>query len=320
MSKYLDADNTTQIECAVRDQDGNLAATKAYRVFYNGKGQTTIADDLADEIGNDPIKSGELFSSEDSTPAALPDANANHQITVNYMIEGEVEPLTPTVRAFEEGQSIYWEIALRTTYGAPISKESSDAEQVNFDFNKDYTQLVIISKDDQGFMGITHDINITITYSEQQGKYRIKVYKQNTDDDNYTVDEVLSETKIAPAQTAIPTQEDMRELDGFVILSNEFETVAITSVSEVSIFYNRLYFLSVFSWNGGINGPESFLERYEKKFPVVNQPSKDGYWFNGWTDQSGTPVDLPSTVPCQDIVYQASWVPAKEVAKVKIVY
>lgn len=157
---------------------------------------------------------------------------------------------------------------------------------------------------------LTADIETTVYYLPALVEYKVEVFLQNAENDNYTK---LDTTIIRYAETGslVPdftqTQPDDVKLEypGFYPLLHEMPEVAADGSTRVELYFDRYYYLINFNLNGGY-GVEPIYSRYGTTIEV-NVPERPGYAFAGWVDANGNAVNIPDTMPINGGKYDATW-------------
>ena len=145
---------------------------------------------------------------------------------------------------------------------------------------------------------ISKDETYTVTYSAAEVEYTVKHYKQNVDNDNYTLE--ATETKKGFTESAVGGSLAKTDYTGFYSLLYDTTTkIAADGSTEVEIKYDRYYYLMNFDLGGGY-GVEPIYARYGTPISVGN-PTRPGYTFKGWTPS------LPATMPAENTKFTATW-------------
>ena len=137
----------------------------------------------------------------------------------------------------------------------------------------------------------------TVTYQPAEVGYTVKLFLQNTTNDDYTLHSSVPKTGL----TNSPVGEGLGEdIEGFTTLLYDTTTrIAADGSTEVKIYYDRNYYLMSFDLDGGY-GVEPIYARYGA--PVsVGVPTKGGYEFTGWTPA------IPAAVPASNLTFKANW-------------
>lgn len=137
----------------------------------------------------------------------------------------------------------------------------------------------------------------TVTYKPAEVEFTVKHYKQNVDDDNYT----LADTETKNGYTESPVGANLATTyEGFYSLLYDTTTkIAADGSTVVEIYYDRYYYLMNFDLDGGY-GVEPIYARYDAPISV-GTPTKPGYSFNGWDPE------LPATMPAESATHKATW-------------
>lgn len=137
----------------------------------------------------------------------------------------------------------------------------------------------------------------TVTYRPAEVGFTVKLFLQNTTNDDYTLHSSVHKTGL----TNSPVGEGLGEdIEGFTTLLYDTTTkIAADGSTEVKIYYDRNYYLMSFDLDGGY-GVEPIYARYGA--PVsVGEPTKGGYEFTGWTPA------IPAAVPASNLTFKANW-------------
>ena len=178
------------------------------------------------------------------------------------------------------------------------------------------------------YTNIQNDDTITVTYKPTNVNYTVIHYKQNIDNDNYTVFE--TEIKQGLTKSIVPevskiykdyngnTVYEDENYKGFYNLLYEKPEIAADGSTVVEVYYDRYYYLMNFDLDGGY-GVEPIYARYGATIINVEIPTKAGYTFKSWSLDGTTTVELPRTMPAENCIYKAIW-EMDETAKVTIVF
>ena len=138
----------------------------------------------------------------------------------------------------------------------------------------------------------------TVTYKPAEVNFTVKHYQQNVSDDKYTLAD--TETKKGYTKSAVGEGLARTDYEGFYsLLYDTAMEIAADGSTVVEIYYDRYYYLMNFDLDGGY-GVEPIYARYGAAVSV-NDPTKPGYTFNGWTPA------IPATMPAQNTSYAANW-------------
>jgi len=148
--------------------------------------------------------------------------------------------------------------------------------------------------------GIAQHITVTVTYEPTLVDYTVIHKHQNTDSDNYTEVERVTERGLTGA--VVPDKDIARSYPGFYSLLYEQPTIAANGSTVVEISYDRYYYLVSFELSGGY-GVDPVYGRYGSEIGDVGEPTRPGYDFLGWN------VEVPETIPAGHTVITALWKP-----------
>lgn len=167
---------------------------------------------------------------------------------------------------------------------------------------------------------VTENIVYTVTYLPASVEYKVAVYFQNVDDDNYTFQSVETLTGL----TGSKVPQNTVTYEGMYELLHETPEIAANGSTLIEVYFNRIYYLTRFELDGGF-GVYSIYARYGSELAGnVGTPIKPGYSFVGWDDVTGgtgdgIADDIPDTVQDEERVYKAIW-KQNATAKVRIVF
>ncbi len=153
--------------------------------------------------------------------------------------------------------------------------------------------------------GLT-DLSFNATWlASNETPYTVEHWKQNIDDDNYTIAE--SDTQSLTGTTAAQTNAAANSYVGFTAQQFAQDTIAADGSTVIKIYYNRNTTVYTFNLNGGnwnnstenktVNG------RYGATVTAPANPALTGYTFNGWN------ATVPSFFGTENATFTASWTP-----------
>lgn len=158
------------------------------------------------------------------------------------------------------------------------------------------------------FASVTEDITYTVIYQPTEVEYKIEVFFQNPEDDNYTFQS--TETLYGLTGTTVPHLTISYE--GMYELLHETPKIAANGSTILEVYFNRTYYLTKFDLDGGY-GVYSIYARYGSQLSShVGTPTKAGHTFIGWddiTDGNGDGIAdvISETVPATNKIYKALW-------------
>lgn len=137
----------------------------------------------------------------------------------------------------------------------------------------------------------------TVNYYPAEVEFTVEHYKQNVNDDNYTLSD--TETKKGITESLVGANL-ATTYEGFYSLLYDTSTkIAADGSTVVKVYYDRYYYLMNFDLDGGY-GVEPIYARYGATINV-GTPTKPGYSFNGWNPE------LPATMPAESATHKATW-------------
>ena len=163
------------------------------------------------------------------------------------------------------------------------------------------------------------NVQVIVRYHPSTVGYTVKHYWQNVHDDYYVEHEIEAKTGIT--ESRLPDNlgngaDGQPKYPGFEALPYIADTIAADGSTVVEVYHDRVYYLMSFNLNGGY-GVHPIFARYGTDL-VVNNPTRVGYEFAGWTDAAGNTVTVPDTMPAEKTTYYAKWTPLN--ANYKVVY
>ena len=144
---------------------------------------------------------------------------------------------------------------------------------------------------------IQDNITRTVYYYPAEVEFTVKHYKQNVNDDKYTL--VDTETKKGRTESLVGDGLATTYEGFYSLLYDTTTKIAADGSTEVEIYYDRYYYLMNFDLDGGY-GVEPIYARYGAPINVGN-PTKPGYMFNGWDPKP------PEKMPVDGGTYAAKW-------------
>ena len=154
---------------------------------------------------------------------------------------------------------------------------------------------------------ISDDKTIVVLYYASEVAVIVNHYRQNIDNDGYT----LFETENGTGFTDSAVGDRAKQYEGFIALPyDKDELVAADGTTSVEIYYDRNYYLLSLNLDGGY-GVEPIYAKYGTPISL-GEPTKAGYTFKGWKPAA------PATMPANGAALTAQW-EADKTAKVSVV-
>ena len=225
---------------------------------------------------------------------------ATYNIVINYVFKKDGSTASdPYIAQLAEGETFNTTVNFPTVKG--YLPYVNDVQQDSYTFAID---------------SVSEDITVTVVYKPTNVDYKVIHYQQNVGNDEYTV--IEEENKQGMTDSQVP--EVAKEYKGFYSLLYERPNIAADGSTVIEVYYDRYYYLMTFDLDEGF-GTEPIYARYGAKIGTVNEPTKKGYRFEGWseTKDGTTAVTLPTTMPVGNKKYYAIWT-ADDTAKVTIVF
>ena len=154
---------------------------------------------------------------------------------------------------------------------------------------------------------ISNDKTIVVFYYASEVAVTVNHYRQNIDNDGYTLFETENKTGFTDSAVGDRAQ----QYKGFIALPyDKDELVAADGTTSVEIYYDRNYYLLSLNLDGGY-GVEPIYAKYGTPISL-GEPTKAGYTFKGWEPAA------PATMPANGAALTAQW-EADKTAKVSVV-
>lgn len=260
------------------------------------------------EVGTDDAAQQD---GENSDPAnAAPDVKKTYKVVISYTIEKTGAQAADTYTAeLAEGSPFSATVNFPTIQGYLPYYNDEQVNSLELNFPE----------------GISGDVFYEVSYRPTLVNYTVIHYKQNVDNDQYTVAEQetlsgLTDSQVPEvAKNKDPNKEKDPNYIGFYSLNYERPNIAADGSTVIEVYYDRYYFLMLFDMDGGY-GTDPIYVRYGAPLGTVNKPTKAGYEFAYWSEsKDGPEVTLPGTMPATNKTYYAVWTP-EATAKVTVVF
>ncbi len=237
---------------------------------YTDPVKVQIQSDAA--VRKAPAAAPVLGSAPNGDPADGP-APSTYVITIKYQFADGTQAANPWTATVATGSTYTQDVASPAIVGYT---PDSDVVHVNASETTTYT----------------------VTYKPAEVNFTVKHYQQNVSDDKYTL--VDTEMKKGYTKSAVGEGLARTDYEGFYsLLYDTAMEIAADGSTVVEIYYDRYYYLVNFNLDGGY-GVEPIYARYGAAVSV-NDPTKPGYTFTGWTPA------IPATMPAQNTSYAANW-------------
>ncbi len=167
--------------------------------------------------------------------------------------------------------------------------------------------------------------SVDVLYYPTEVHYQIRINKQNLNDDDYTLSEILNRTGTTgtiPTEFEDGSLENRNGLVGFTLMYHVPDVIAADGSTQFECYYDRNYYLVDVELGSGGYGVESIYAKYGSVLDI-GVPKRTGYTFGGWkivnTDTGETLSAIPSTIPANNLKLTAIWKTTEKV-KYRIVY
>ena len=331
LANVLDVNDMAFIRCAYGDDV--YSDVLAVQVEYVELPTQEDEGILYEEVFDDELtveenlyeqESPRLFSlrANSSSPSVNSESSmpSTYDIIVRYMLDGKIIHPAWTATISSDAKSEFfpaiqgYEPTVETILlpdGVTVGTETED-ETTGMRATFDYDQM-------------TGDAVVTVHYQPINVPYTIHFYQQNILNDGYT--KVAEETHYGETASEALHHTEIQnyintKYNGFTVLTyTKNAKIAADGSTEVEVYYDRNYYLMTFDLDGGY-GVEPVYTRYEASIGPFCDPVKAGYTFAHWhkknTETELQTANLPSTMPNENVTYEAHWV-ANQSTKVTIV-
>ncbi len=273
-------------------------ANKEYSVSYG-----TAKADMP--VPAEPTREGWTFTGYN--PAELPETMPAQQ--VNMVAQWEINTYDATFDAgdgvFEstgETTSTTEDVPFEETLYAPDEAPVKDGYE--FGGWEDADGNVYNPGDEIGPMG-AEDAGFEAIWNAVDSAYTVEHYYM---DANGTYDnaEVVSENLAAETDSTVTaTQKDKDNFTFDAAASTVEGVVTADDALVLKLYYVReKNTVTIYDENGNVLDTE---EVYFDAPLAVDEPTKEGYTFAGWTDAEGNPVTVPATMPGDKLDIYESW-------------
>lgn len=266
VASALSEKNTVQIRCRLTSAETGEAT------FSDAVTVEVTAATAVDTPASADAAAAPVLRSPAKVAAAANDAYGTYTIIINYQFADGRQAANPWSATVADGTTYTQDVTSPTVVGytpdPPVVHVNSSAPTT-----------------------------YTVTYKPAEVEFTVKHYKQNVDDDNYT----LADTETKNGYTESPVGANLATTyEGFYSLLYDTTTkIAADGSTVVEIYYDRYYYLMNFDLDGGY-GVEPIYARYGAPISV-GTPTKPGYSFNGWDPE------LPAKMPAENTTHKATW-------------
>ena len=255
--------------------------------------KTVVGESI--RITMEPYSPAEMYSlrsaSSNALSAVAEEEDEYRYVTVKYLFQNGAEAANPFVAKVLKNEAISVTVDFPTVQGY-------------LPYYQDVQQNSLTIDEPESAENVTH----TVYYLPTDVEYRIDVYFQNVEDDNYT----FYSTETLSGLTGSKVPHTTVNYEGMYELLHETPTIAANGSTRIEVYFNRVYYLTHFELDGGY-GVYSIYARYGSKLSDnVGTPIRPGYTFVGWDDITSGSGDgiadvMPDTVPAKEQSFRAIW-------------
>lgn len=267
VASALSEKNTVQIRCRLTSAETGEAT------FSDAVTVEVTAATAVDTPASADAAAAPVLRSPAKAAAAANDAYGTYTIIIKYQFADGTQAANPWSATVADGTTYTQDVTSPTVVGyapdPPVVHVNSSAPTT-----------------------------YTVTYQPAEVEFTVKHYKQNVDDDNYTLAD--TETKKGYTESPVGANLATTAYEGFYSLLYDTTTkIAADGSTVVEIYYDRYYYLMNFDLDGGY-GVEPIYARYGAPISV-GTPTKPGYTFDVWNPE------LPATMPAESATHKATW-------------
>ena len=220
--------------------------------------------------------------------------------------QAEIKPDGSTVINIYYNRKV-WTLTYKVT---GTIEATDDFAHADYKYGQDVTPVQTPSKVGYHFVGWdnepttmpNNDLTVTGRYAPNTDtKYKVEHYKQNIENDEYT----LAETDNKEGTTDELTSAEAKTYEGFTAQSFNQENIAPDGSTVIKIYYTRNRYTLNYKIEGSLFDTASYAtEEYKFEAPVTAMatPDKVGYTFNGW-------YEVPTTMPSHDAEAKGNYTP-----------
>lgn len=233
-------------------------------------------------------------------PTQASDTNETVTVTVNYVyLSNNAMVAQPYTAQISKGSAFMKTVSVPKLYNYSIPSDRAVGLNEGIvlsqnDTTKEYSLAFDID-------AVNENITVTLFYVAGKATYTVYHYYQNLSDDEYTQDpQVIELTGDIDAYTEAVANSNY----GYHCEGVTQSTIAADGTTKVEIYYTRELYTVTFDVNGGINGPDPIYAKYGTTFEAddIEEPTRAGYTFLGWTPSLSGTVEITS-----DVTYTAQW-------------
>ena len=220
--------------------------------------------------------------------------------------QAEIKPDGSTVINIYYNRNV-WTLTYKVT---GTINATDDFAHADYKYGQDVTPVQTPSKVGYHFVGWdnepttmpNNDLTVTGRYAPNTDtKYKVEHYKQNIENDEYT----LAETDNKEGTTDELTSAEAKTYEGFTAQSFNQENIAPDGSTVIKIYYTRNRYTLNYKIEGSLFATVSYAtDEYKFEAPVtaIATPDKVGYTFNGW-------YEVPTTMPSHDAEAKGNYTP-----------
>ncbi len=300
----LDENNTAYVRCSVISSDGE-------KTVYSEKVAVKVMEQQTETAPTEETKKVLTATSPTGKTllAAQPDTDTKNespkfgatytyqQIVVQYLYEDNSIAFQPFVATVASGQSLKTSVSCPNIVGYIPFVDGVQKNSITLDYDS-----------------VTESETITVIYKPDDVNYKVHFLFQNTTNNLYTEDVSMLYTGTGKTNSETPNADIIAAFAdktiGFTPAANESMVIAADGSTELTLKYDRNYYLMYFELGEGGYGTESIFARYGTQINV-NEPTRAGYLFSYWLDENLSKIDTPKTVPAKNVNYTAFWTATK---------
>lgn len=309
----LDKDNKAQLRCVTKSGSKSVvgdAITVTVDTNFDYDNYVHPTEPQEPEQPQVKLRSGISSRAVKAVPSPLAEGEKCY-VTVQFLFENGTQAAN--------------------SYVAEVPTNNLQNITVDFPYVQGYLPYYQGEQDNQLSLSevFTENKVYTVTYMPTMVDYKVDIYIQNVENDDYSFYDSLTYKGYTGSKVPL----DKHPMKGMRELLHETPTIAADGSTRVEVYYDRIYYMTRVYLMGGY-GIYSVYARYGANLePHLTIPVRPGFLFKGWdeytidTDNDDVPdsgedgkVDaVYPTVPAKNLAYVALW-EEKATAQVNVVF
>lgn len=303
VKNVLNENDTAYVRCSLVPSDGEEAiyskkiAVKVINRKDSVNSEAALLEESEKALSNKSAKKALTAVQNNNAVASVGAGYDYYQIIVQYLYEDNSIAFQPFVASVASGQSLKTTVSFPNIVGYLPYVNDAQKSSMALDYDS-----------------VTKSETFTVIYKPDDVKYKVHFLFQNTTNNLYTEDTSMLYTGTGKTNSETPNADIIAAFAdktvGFTPAANEPMVIAADGSTELTLKYDRNYYLMYFELGEGGYGTESIYARYGTQINV-NDPTRAGYLFAYWLDETLSKIDTPKSVPAKNVSYTAFWTATK---------